>query len=380
MENVYQPTEAEQKKVSRVYVSIRDMMDVAKKQYPEFNVRTLRQYVDDNEKRVNSYVETKEAQNKDDWQSNVALPTIRDKMKRIIAGFALSVPELKISAKTNAGEIDAASVDRADIAHKLIKASYEETQNPIIDHFWESWTCGLHGTIVEYEGYLKTKVKQKFVKSFDLETGKIEVNEREVHVDDKCISYIVPLTELLFPTYYINDIQEMPEMAWVRYYEEDLFHYEFGKYKGAQNVKKSTGINPDVQTFYYQQDWSKRERAGKEKIEVIRYYNRVRDEYMIIANGVLLVDAPLLWEINKKKAYPFAKTILEPFANYNFFFGKGMADILMGQYDLLNTYFNTVIDKGFMSLKPPTLIGRVNQDSFDLEYEIMQDGTNIYVD
>ncbi len=380
MENIYNPTDVESKIVSRIYKEVKEMVDVKNKTYPQFNNRTLKQYIDDNEKRVNSYVESKESQGKDDWQSNVALPIIRDKMKRIIAGFSLTVPELKINARRETGEIDPASIDRADIAHKLIKSSYEETQNPVIEHFWESWLCGLHGTIVEYEGYLKTNIKQKFIKSFDLESGKVDFDERQVNVDDKCISYRVPLTELLFPTYYINDIQEMPYMSWVRYYDEDLFRYEFGKYKNATEVKKSSGIKPDVSTFFHKDDWSVEERAGKEKIEVIRYYNRVNDEYIIIANGVLLLNAPLLWSFNDKKVLPFAKTILEPFAGENFFFGKGMADILIGQYDLINTYFNTVIDKGLKSLNPPTLIGRVNQDSFDLEDEIMQDGTKFYVD
>ena len=380
MEKTYKPTDEDKKIIFRVYGKIKEMIDISNKKYPEFNNRTLREYIDDNEKRVNSYVEPKESQGKEDWQSNVALPTIRDKMKRIIAGFALTVPDLTIEAKDESGDVGVETVDRADIAEKLIYASYEENDNPVINHFWEAWQCGLNGTVIEYEGYLKTNLKQKFIKEYDMETGKVKFDEREVNVEDACVSYIVPLSEIFLPTYNIHDIQEMPEMAWVRYYDEDLFNYEFGKYKNAQHVKKSSGMRPDVDTFFHKADWSIKERAGQEKIEVIRYYNRLNDEYIIIANGILILNAPLLWQFNGRKCYPFAKTILEPFANQNFFYGKGMADVLMGQYDLLNTYFNTTMDKGFRSLNPPTLIGTVNQDSFDLEDDIMMSDTKIYVD
>lgn len=52
----------------------------------------------------------------------------------------------------------------------------------------------------------------------------------------------------------------------------------------------------------------------------------------------------------------------------------------MSQYDLYNTTFNTMSDKQFRSMIKPLLIGRVNQDAFELEDEIITGNTKIYVD
>jgi len=158
------------------------------------------------------------------------------------------------------------------------------------------------------------------------------------------------------------------------------FKHEYGQYKNTELVKNSHGLEEDTSSFYHQDSWGATDRAGDKKIEIIRYYNRLQDEYMIVANGILILDAPLLWRFNGRKIYPFAKAILEPFASKHFFYGKSFADMMMGQYDLLNTYFNSTMDKGFKSLNPPTLIGRMNQDSFDLEDELLSTDTKIYVD
>lgn len=372
-------TKENQAKVKDIYERVREMIDLRNKTYPEFNDRTLVQYVDDAHKRLNSYAPSRASQDKDEWQSNVALPTVRDKLKRVIAGYSLNVPDLEVTARRGSGDIDVASIDRGDISKKLITSSYLENENPIIENFWESWSSGADGTCIKYEGYLRTVAKQKFIKSIDLETGKVESDERDVVVDDKLVSHLVPISEFYISDFYTRNMQDQKAVAWIRYYDKELFNYEFGKYENAKHVKVG-GLGEDNTTFYYKGQWGKRDRAGKDSIEVIRYYSLIKDEYIIIANGILLLDAPILWRYNGRKVYPFAKSILEPFANAQFFYGKSFPDIMMGQYDMLNTYFNSVMDKGFRALNVPTLIGRLNQTSFDLEDQILMTDTKIYVD
>lgn len=353
------------------------MIDLRNLTYRQFNDRTLKSYIDDSDKRLNAYVPSSD---KEDWQANVALPTVRDKLKRILSGYSLTVPELKVTAGRITGELDVASIDRGEIAQKLVKSSYLENENPVIENFWEAWEMAARGTCIKYEGYLNTTFKQKFIKSYDPVTGIVEEDEREVTVDDKCISYLVPLTELYISDFYIHDIQDQPAIAWITYRSLEQFKYEFKKYKNADKVKNSQGLRENTSSFYKQDHWGKTDRAGKEKVEIIRYYNRLEDKYIIIANGIILAETPLLWQFNGKKVYPFAKAVLEPFEGKHFFYGKSFPDMMMGQYDLLNAYFNSTMDKGFKNLNPPTLIGRVNQDAFDLEDELLSTDTKIYVD
>lgn len=370
-------TPAEQEKIGAIYKDVRNMIDLRNATYRQFNDRTLKSYLDDSDKRLNAYVPTRA--DKEEWQANVALSTIRDKVKRILSGYSLTVPDLKVTAGRITGELDVASIDRGEIGQKLIRASYLENENPVVENFWEAWEMAAHGTCVKYEGYLNTTFKQKFIKSYNPTTGIVEEDEREVTVDDKCISYLVPLTEFFISDFYIDDVQDQRSVAWITYRSPEQFKYEFRKYKNVDKVKTVGGLNENIHSFY-QDDWGKTDRAGKSKIEIIRYYNKLEDRYVIVANGVILADTPLLWQFNGKKMYPFAKTILEPFSDKHFFYGKSFPDIMTGQYDLLNAYFNSVMDKGFKSLNPPTLIGRVNQDAFDLEDEILTTDTKIYVD
>jgi hypothetical protein len=374
-------TAEEQQVVNRVYDEIKHMINLRNLTYTQFNDRTLKDYIDDSDKRMNSYVPTKESQDKEDWQSNVALPTVRDKLKRVISGYALNVPELKVDAYSEDGGINLSSIDRGDIAKRLIHSSYLESENPVIENFWEAWEASVKGTVIKYEGNLKARVKQKYIKSYDTESGKIDFDEREVDVNDKLISHIVPLTELFITNYYTYDIQEQDAIAWIKYLTPERFKNDYGKYHNADKVKSAGGLKEDTSTFYKKDHlWAAAERAGKDKIEVVRYYNKINDEYFIIANGVLLLESPLLWMYNGRKMYPFAKSILEPFVGKDFFYGKSFPEIMMGQYDLLNTYFNSIVDKGFRALNPPTLIGGINQDLFDLEDEILATSTKIYVD
>jgi hypothetical protein len=375
----YQPSTDEQAVITDVYKSLSAMIKSRDQTYREFNDRTLKTFIDDGDKRLNAYVLSRDSYDppKEEWQSNVPLPTIRDKQEKILAGFSLQVPDMEAKAF---GENNILNVDRAEIAKWLIKGSYTQEENSVLENFWESWECACHGTVVKYEGYLKTRYKQKFITSYDIVTGKVEYTEAEVDVDDKCISYQVPLTEFYVRDFYVHNVQDEPEVAWVRYLDSDVFDIEFGKYANAKYVKtRSSFATTDTSSFYYQQkDWQTR--ANDRQIEVVRLYNKLKDSYRIVANGVLLLDAPLLWRVNGVKVYPFAKTIWKPFINKNFFYGNSFPNIMAGIYDSFNTTFNTMSDKQWRSMMPGMLVGRVNQDALDLEDQIITGTTKITVE
>lgn len=376
---VYNPDETTQNIIKKVYLSVQAMIESRDGTFREFNDRSLTTFINDGDKRLNAYVIPRESYDppKEDWQSNVPLPTIRDKQEKILAGFSLQVPDMETKAF---GENSVISVDRAEIAKWLIKGSYTQEENSVIENFWESWECSSHGTVVKYEGYLKTRYSQKFITSYDIVTGKVEYVEKEVDVDDKCISYQLPLTEFYVRDFYIQNVQDQPEVAWIRYLDLDVFEQEFGKYANAKFVKtKGALTNADTQTFYYQQkDWQTRSKVNQ--IEVVRLYNKIKDSYQIVANSVLILDAPLLWKVNGVKVYPFAKTIWKPFVNKNFFYGNSFPNIMAGLYDSFNTTFNTMSDKQWRSMLPGMLVGRINQDALDLEDELISGSTKISVE
>lgn len=376
----YSPSEADQDTVRGVYDRLDEMIAKRQATYPEFNDRTLVTYIEDGDKRLNSYTLPRDAYDppKEDWQSNIAMPTIKDKQMKILAGFALEPPEMEVKTYYQNKLPD---VKRSDVVKWLIWGSYLNESNPNLEAFWESWEAASRGTVIKYEGYMRTKLKQKFIQSYDLETGKIEFDEREVTVDDNCFSYLMPLTELYISSYYVHDIQKQDRLAWVRNISFEQAEMEFGKNPSWKYVKSKSGLqgisnaNPD--TFYFKSRWETR--VDENEYEVVRMYCKHADSYIVIINGVLMIDAPLLWRVNGKKVYPFAKSIWMPFVNHAFFYGQSQPDHMSGLYDQYNTLWNTMTDNQYRRMVRALLVGQVNADALNLEDEYITNSTKIIV-
>lgn len=378
-ETDYRPSIEIQNVTKAAYDDLDYMVDKRVQNYPEFNDRSLLSFLDDGHKRLNAYVVPRDAYDppKEDWQSNVILPTIKDKQMKIMAGFALNTPEMDMRVF---GDDKTPDIARAEIAKNLVTGSYQQETNPILDAFWEAWSMASSGTVIVYEGYLKTKLPQKFIKEYNLETGKIVTEEKEITVDNKCISYIMPLTELYVWDFYTHDVQDQYKLAWARVVNKDKAQMEFGKNPNWKYVKTHAelGENADADTFYYRSRWSKL--AGKHSYSIIRLYCKMTDTYIVLVNGVLMINTGLLWKINGKKVYPFGKSGWLPFANKDFFYMQSFPDHMMGMFDQYNTLWNTMTDNQYRKAIRAILVGRTNTDSFNLEDEYIAGSTKITVE
>ena len=372
----YIPKEDEKKVIDFVYSEADDMIKERNRSRVQFNDRILIQFVDDSEKRVQGYVPTREAQGKEEWESNVFNQVTRNKLKAVVAGVASTPPAMKYRAVSVAdGSLD---IMRAGMIGNLVDYSRNKT-NVETEIFWEAWTCATQGTVIKYDGYLKTKYKRKMIKSFDLITGDLDFEEKEVIVNDQCVDIIVPISEFFIKSFEIHDVQDQPAVAWIRYLDLDTIKEEFGKYKNFKYVinKNSLGeYESETKTFFYDK-W--KDRVEDNQYEVIKYYNKFKDQYVIIINGVLIIDAPLLWGASDKM-YPFAKTIYEPFQNKNFFYGNSLPNANMDTQDTINALYNMGLDKNYRSMRPPLLAGIKNKDLLEMENENVGMDTTIYVE
>ena len=374
---IYVPTGDEQQDLDFVYEEVEEMIKIRNQNYRQFNDRTLIQFVDDSEKRVQGYVPTREEQGKEEWQSNVFNQSTRNKLKALVAAVATTPPDLRYKAVSLAdGGLD---LRRAGVIENLVTHSRNKS-NMETEIFWEAWTCATQGTVIKYDGYLKTKYKRKFIKSYDLITGEMEFEEKEVEVNDECVDVLIPISELLIKSFQIHDIQDQPGIAWIRYLDFDSIEKEFGKYKNFKYVldKARAGIyQSETDTFFYKK-WNDRVDA-KADYEVIKYYNRFKDIYCIVINGVLILSAPMLWG-RVDKVYPFSKSIFEPFANKNFFYGNSLPNANMDVQDVINTLYNMSLDKTYRSMNPPLLAGIKNKDLLEMENENIGMDSTIYVE
>ena len=374
---LYIPTVEERKVLDFVYTEVDEMVKVRNKSYTQFNDRNLVQFIDDSEKRVQGYVPTREEQGKEDWQSNVFNQTTRNKLKAVVAAVASTPPDLHYRAVSlGDGGLD---IRRADIIESLVSHS-RNNSNIETEIFWEGWTCATVGTVIKYDGYLKTKYSRKFIKSYDLITGDLEFDEKEVEVNDECVDVLVPLQELFIKSPQTHNIQDQPAIAWIRYMDFASIEQEFGKYKNFEYVYSSSRVGTyesDIETFFYKR-WNERV-DDLDDYEVIKYYNRFKDTYYIVINGVLLLSAPMLWG-RKDKVYPFSKTIFEPFSGQQFFYGNSLPNANMDTQDVINTLYNMSLDKTYRSMNPPLLAGIKNKDLLEMENENIGMESTLYVE
>lgn len=380
----WNPTDEQKARIKFVYDERADMKKKQDQPYVQFNDRTLKEFIDDSEKRLNAYVLDKASQGKEEWQANFATRAYANKAKALIAATSRDIPDMRFKAVNESDQFDYFA---ADIGKNLVNHSYNQG-NPQEELFFLAWSNIGHGTVLSCEDIQKNIYQKSKIKSFDLITGDVEEELLEKESYGEPYSYEVPLMNLFIKNFYIRDVQEQPAIILESFYaDRERFDAIFGKYPNAKKVKDLADIKPEEHDTYFHKAWNETIKDGRGFL-VSRYMNKYlgrRGTYRIIANGVELYNGPMLWtDITRKNygrpAYPIAKTIYEPFATSDFFYGNSMPNSAMGEGDVLNTLYNTSLDKQYRSMVPPLLIGMVNKDMLDLEDEVVAGDTKIYVD
>jgi len=375
----YKPSVGDLDIINRVYDNFKDAETLRNQRWRYFNDRTLVEFINDSELRYNGFVPTREEQGKETWQANVFLPTTRNKNDAILAGIALEVPRNKIVARNENNDI---SNSAAYIVKNLVEDSFNK-ENQVVNNFLQAHECSIKGTVIVHDGYVRTTQKRRIIKDYNIETGEYTFETKEVKIDEGCTDFSIPLENVYIADFFEPNIQKQEYLIWVDYLTEDAFQYQFGKFKKSKFVKTHNQLleNADTAnaTFFYEK-WRNRfntqSKDAEIQYEVIRYYNKFKDEQIIVANGVLLTDPPLLLG-QTKKYYPFSKSVYKIFGK--FFYGNSQPNSMMGEQDAINSLYNMMLDKTYKTLVPSLLIGNSNKDDFDLEDESITLDTKIYV-
>ncbi len=385
LKTTYIPTPKESLHRSDIYKKIEEMRRIKDSPLPHFQTgpdgaRSWNDYIDDSERILNGYTMSRESQSKESWQSNLLDNITRAKLKATAAGVGLKTPEMAWTATDKNGMQSAV---RADIFKNIVKTSYQEG-NPTLNTFLEVWHLMAHGTHFEYEGYKTGGAMQEVVESFDSVTGEVKTKKEYRKMDGKPFSVIINPQEFLWWSFFVRDIQDQQRLAWIQNYSGRELELEFSKYPNYKFVKdKAECKRLHLEESLYFSKWSEHTQ-DKDDYEVVKYYSKAEEGskdgygYEIWANGVPLLQCPLLWG-DKEKKYPFAKQIGEPFANTNFFVGMSLPGILEAYQDGKNTVLNSLIDKLYRGVNPQKLVGLQNRDLLDVESEIYSQDNTIYV-
>lgn len=315
---------------------------VQQKSYNQLNGRNIIEAIDDWTKRWNGYIPEPSALLDAD-QSQMFLNWTRNQIIGYLSKVALSRPKTKIKAvnkKTNM-----ADQKFSDVAKDLVDAS-SNAENGDARFLEDSLECTVKGTVIVYEGYRRDVQEMKLPDGFDMMTGTGKFKKEMRVLYDDCYQEIVPIEDFFIANPYQPQVQKQPFIIWRRITTKDEAEGEYGHYKNFKYVKAGeyTLLN-DPTTFYRNQLVTE---LGKDQVEVIRYYNRSKNKHVVMINGIIIYDGPIPF---KDGRYPFSKGIFEPYGN-DFFYGAGFPQKIMGEQDLMNTFWNMMVDKTYGSLLP----------------------------
>jgi len=309
--------------------------------------RNIIDYVKDSVDRMNENHAKPEF--KDDWQSNTFDPITRNKIITVLSKLVSAKLSVEAVVKSNSIFNTADSKQRAHIYTDLLEAAnlHNKEHEQLV---WEMFTCMTEGTVIGYEGWLKDKRTIKFVIEFNPDTGKAETEEITYDSWDDVYGEIVPIEEFYPETIWTStrDFKIKVKRCFrVRTLSFDGFKDLFGRYKNAGDVQPA-GFYYDAKYF----NWGIDEDLGDDNVQVVEWFDEVKDEHKIWCNGVELYDGPM--EFNHKKL-PFWISIAEPI-HQQFLYGKSFPDKLMSMQDMNNALLNNVLDQLFIVLNSPTFV------------------------
>jgi hypothetical protein len=238
--------------------------------------------------------------------------------------------------------------------------------NRKISNFWQFLYNIVNGTVVVFTAYNSNIRKVKNITMYDAHTGETQYKEEELDESD-VEDVIVNLEDLYIPKIWEPDIQAQDELIWRTLVKWKDFKSAFKGYSNAHSVVPGSQF-ADSSIFA---DFLSYDVMGSDFVEVIKYFNKVTDQYAIIANGVLLNPimvkgeeeiAPLPW--NHKKL-PFSKTIFEPI-DVNFFYGMPLAQKVRSAQEALNMMWELMLEREIRSVNAPII---TNDPSVELGLE-----------
>ena len=317
---------------------------VNNKSYAQFNGRSLYDCIDDWTKRWNGYIPEGDPL-LDKTQSRMFLNFTRNCLISYLSKTALKAPEPKIIAINKKTGIE--DKQFADILKDLNKYSLNEENGDA--RFLESAIeASVKGTVIKFEGYMRTEQTIDVPTKFDPTTGEIKYKREKKVTFDNCFQKIVPVEDFYIPNPYQIDVQKQPFVIWreiTSYQEASL---EYGDYPNWDKVPQTAYLLSSEPTTFYRN--TLQTELGKDQCEVIKYYNRFKKGtlHAVIVNGVVIYSGPIPFKDGK---YPFAVGVFERFGN-DFFWGMGFPQKVQGNQDLQNTFLNMMADKTFNSLLP----------------------------
>lgn len=288
---------------------------------------------------------------KDDWRSDLKLPDTFSIIETAKSEMAAQSPGIMYRPR------ESGDVEKAEKLNKIFEYTWEKGNGDLqlLNLLDDTLTFGL-GMGEEY--WRQDMYERKYIEDFDLEkfTPVKWSKKEETEFDDV---YFASLPIWCFYWDPMGDSLETCRDVIKRLVIplEDFKR----RYKNFENVDKVNGGGGDVNN----PEWFKPVgNLDDQEVEVLHYYNKPEDLYLVMANGVLLTphDNPIPY---KHKDFPFVRSvdILIPHS----FVGLGEPKIMKSLQDERDTLRNMRLDTTHLNIQTQYIVDdRIEMDDEDL--------------
>jgi hypothetical protein len=251
--------------------------------------------------------------------------------------FLAKLVSLGVKPKIQGDMLDA-------LGMKILNGIYKRwhfKNNEKVETFWELLYGIMNGTVCSYIGYLSTDVQRRYLDSYNPETGEYKIRKEDEKFWSDVTKCVVPIEDIYLPKIYERNIQKQGRLIWRTQMDVKDFYAEFGHYKMAKYVFPGNRIAEDSLYFRLLGGTGT---TTSNKIDVLRKYDWIKDEFRITAGGILLNGlgtgedmefAPM--PFNHKMA-PFTWGIMNPL-DEKFAYGLSVPFMVKDPHKILNTSF-----------------------------------------
>lgn len=348
-------TDEEQNLVLEITKKVNAMFQLQTQSWREFNDRTLRQYIDDNEKRINNYVTPRE-EDLDDWQTKGFEGITREKMFAFVSAVATKRPQYKFKATKKDGFIDKTIAEVIEDFHEYSWIKEDPTS---VAFFLDAWDIAGHGTGIKYEGVCYDEYLEEEFDEYDVKTGKVKgLRNKKLTSDINCQSRRVRLTDFLIADWYEPNFQNQPYLAEILIMDRSKFDEKYGEYYNAEKVPEMKHVRNDYGETFFMNQWNELDHE-EDKVHVTFFYEKGKKRrFSIIANGVLISHTPFP---RKDGMYPYGRGIFKPFADSSFVYAKALPDEIAWDQDIYNAFKNMVVDRSILHINRPMITDAQNE-------------------
>lgn len=364
----YERTSMEADVVSSTFLKFRVSADERNRRFEYFDGDDLITYINDSVRRFTTNID--ERDDIEDWQSRVNDQFTRNKVLSVLAKVVRVLPIAQMKGRGD-----------EDYRKGMILSSLYEYAEDMDDYeefmIFYLLEAIVKGTAIGYEGLERKEKNRRDVKGVNDDI--IVTNKKTI--TSKLFASIVPLEDFYPQSVAIRNVKSMTYCFWRENKPYQKFLMDWGMYdKSAYVQPKSSYSDKDATRPFYADIISQDILDGN--VEIIKYYNKDTDEYIVIANGVWL--NPIKDKSGKEmisslpfnhKELPFFDLKFDFFGS-DFFFGKSLPDRLKSLQDVLNVLTNMLLDQSFLTIFPPMLTNGFD----DIEDDYLRPGRRTPID